>query len=40
MQPEIEISVFAKQGDVVLASPTGFIDKKEDQPVDWNVWEG
>lgn len=35
LKPEIDYTVFAKQGDVVLSS-NGFIDKTEDQPGSWN----
>lgn len=40
LKPEIDYTVFAKHGDVVLSSPTEFIDKNEDQPDEWNDWVG
>lgn len=36
LQPKIDYTVFAKQGDVVLNSQ--FIDKNEPQPDGWNKW--
>lgn len=36
LEPEIDYTVFAKQGDVVLSSATEFIDKNKEQPDEWN----
>lgn len=38
--PKMILTVFGMQNDIVLASTQDFFDKYEDQPDDWNVWQG
>ena len=38
--PEIGITIFGKENDVMTASGNAFIDKNTDQPSEWDEWIG